>query len=59
LGNYSKRERRRQHILEAMSARTVEAHSQPLCHCGAPAKYEVNRPPLVTFVCAKHVPEDL
>jgi hypothetical protein len=31
----------------------------PRCHCGASAKYEVDRKSGVTLVCAQRVPETL
>ena len=56
--DHSKREKRRQHVVELL-ARPCVPVAWPLCHCGAPAKYEVDQKSGVTFVRALHVPERL
>jgi hypothetical protein len=56
--DHSKREKRRQHVVELLARPGVPV-AWPLCHCAAPAKYQVNRKYNVTFVCAEHVPEEL
>lgn len=56
MGDYSERETRRQHVIESLAQPGVPV-AWPRCHCGAPAKYGVNRKSGVTFVCAEHVPE--
>ena len=30
----------------------------PRCHCGEQAHFEINRKSGVTFVCARHLPDD-
>jgi hypothetical protein len=59
MGDLSKREKRRQHAIESLDAPPYAAPEMPLCHCGAPAKYEISKRSGVTFVCAKHLPEGL
>ena len=59
MANYTKREQRRQHVIEAMDRDDSPRPAMPLCHCGAPARYEVNRGREgVTFACEKHLPDD-
>lgn len=56
LGDHSKREKRRQHVSDALDQPNepdVELHR---CHCGAPIQYEVNRKSGVALVCPEHVP---
>lgn len=61
MGDHSKREKRRQHAIEALErGRQSEVWTPPPCHCGAPATHEINRGSgKVTFVCEKHIPDGL
>lgn len=57
MANHSKRGKRRRAV-ELLDQPSVPV-AWPLCHCGAPAKYEINSAPKgVTFVCAEHLPLD-
>lgn len=59
MGDHSKREKSRQNVIEALDCALASEVRMPRCHCGAPAKYEVNRGTAgIEFYCAEHLPPD-
>lgn len=59
MADYSKRLKREQQIAEAIQKGLEPPTPQTFrCHCGAPAKYEINTALKLAFVCARHLPQD-